>query len=59
MNEQYIREHPEINGGRKRIVRETTHTEIDAETGEITRVVGEDNAYVGTEPEYIKIYTDC
>lgn len=59
MNFGYIQAHPEVNGGKKRIVRETTHTEIDGTTGEVIRVIGEDNAYVGSEPDYIKIYTDC
>lgn len=59
MNLEYIKDHPEINGGRKRIVRETTHTEFDSTTGEIVRVIGQDNAFVGSEPNYIKIYTDC
>lgn len=59
MNRDWILTHPEVNGGRKRIVKEQTHTEIDGVTGEMTRVIATDNSYTGAEPEYVKIYTDC
>lgn len=58
MNAYEIENNPQINGGSKKIVREQTHTEYDSNTGELTRVIVQD-AYVGKEPEYVKIYTDC
>lgn len=59
MNAYEIEKHPEINGGRKRVTKEYVHTEVDIETGEIVRQITESNGYAGTEPDYIKIYTDC
>lgn len=59
MNRDVILAHPEINGGKKRIVHEETHTEYDSDTGELTRVLSSENSYVGKEPDYVKIYTDC
>lgn len=59
MNRDIILSNPEINGGKKRIVAENTHTEFDSQTGEWTRVIADQNAYVGKEPDYVKIYTDC
>ena len=59
MNRDVILAHPEINGGKKRIVREETHTEYDSDTGELTRVLSSENSYVGKEPDYVKISTDC
>jgi len=59
MNRDYILAHPEINGGVKRLSRETTHTEIDSVTGEMKRVLGVETAYANREPDYVKIYTDC
>lgn len=58
MNAYEIEKHPEINGGVKKVTREQTHTEYNSETGELSRVIVQD-AYVGKEPDYIKIYTDC
>lgn len=58
MNKYEIDKHPEINGGAKKVVREHTHTEYNTDTGELTRVIAQD-AYVGKEPDYVKIYTDC
>lgn len=59
MNRDFILSHPEVNGGQKKLVREETHTEFDSTTGELTRVLATENAYVGKEPDYVKIYTDC
>ena len=59
MNAYEIEKRPEINGGRKRVTKEYVHTEMNTETGEIVRQITESNSYSGTEPDYIKIYTDC
>lgn len=57
MNAYEIERHPEINGGTKKVVRELTHTEMV--DGKLVRVISDNNAYVGKEPDFIKIYTDC
>jgi len=59
MNAYEIENNPQVNGGRKRVTKEYVHTEMDSSTGEITRVTTESNSYAGSEPDYIKIYTDC
>lgn len=59
MNRNEILNHPEINGGTKRIVSETNSVAYDSTTGELTREIREHTGYVGREPDYIKIYTDC
>lgn len=58
MNGNEIRSNPQINGMRKRLVKEQTHTEVDAQ-GNIKRIVVDQNAFADSEPDYIKIYTDC
>lgn len=41
----------------KHLAKRTTHTEIDTSTGEMARiVVDEQMGYVDTEPDYVKIY---
>lgn len=57
MNAYEIEKNPQINGGTKKVVRENTHTEMV--DGRLVRVVGDENAYVGKEPDFVKIYTDC
>lgn len=57
MNAEEIKKYPEINGGPQRVCMEKTRTEI--EDGQLKRVVSEQSAYVGKEPDYIKVYTDC
>lgn len=59
MNRDEIFSHPEINGGTKRIVSETNAITYDQSTGELVREIRENTGYVGREPDYIKIYTDC
>lgn len=59
MNAYEIEKNPRINGGIQKIVKEVTHTEVDTETGEIMRVFDTKDAYVGREPDYVKVYTDC
>lgn len=59
MNAYEIQKKPEINGGRKKTTRESTHTEVNYDTGEIVHQISDSSGYVGTEPDYIKIYTDC
>ena len=56
MDGNYLKENPFLNGGTKKIVRESTHTERD-ENGDLKHVVIDEDAYVGAEPDYIKIYT--
>ena len=58
MNREVILANPQINGGTKKVTREETRIEYDSETGSTTRVINQ-NAYVGKEPDYVKIYTDC
>lgn len=58
MNRDEILANPQINGGTKKVTREQTHIEYNNDTGETARVIVQD-AYVGKEPDYIKIYTDC
>lgn len=57
MNFDEISKKPNINGGTKRITREIVNT-IQTADGELERVI-EKSAYVGKEPDYVKIYTDC
>lgn len=59
MNQKEILSRPEINGGVKRIYSETNTIAYDEETGKLTREIRENTGYVGREPDYIKIYTDC
>lgn len=59
MNEDIILRNPEINGGVKKIHSETNAIVMDTESGEIVREIREHTGYVGKEPDYIKIYTDC
>lgn len=59
MNAYEIEKNPRINGGVQKVVRERTHTELDTTTGEMIRVFTEQDAYVGREPDYVKVYTDC
>ena len=59
MNHEIILNHPEINGGVKKIVSETNTIAYNEDTGKLTREIREHTGYVGREPDYIKIYTDC
>lgn len=59
MNKDIIYSNPEINGGVTKIRSETNATVVDLETGEMVREIREHTGYVGREPDYIKIYTDC
>lgn len=59
MNLDVIMNNPDINGGVRRIISETNTVEYDSNTGEMTRNLKEHTGYVGREPDYIKIYTDC
>lgn len=59
MNHKEIMNNPTINGGAKKITRETNATVLNLDTGEIVREIREHTGYVGREPDYIKIYTDC
>lgn len=59
MNRDVIEQHPEVNGGVKKLTRETNAIAYNSETGEITREIHEQTGLVGREPDYIKIYTDC
>ena len=59
MNKDIILSNPEINGGVKKIRSETNTTVMDLDTGELVREIRENTGYVGREPDYIKIYTDC
>ncbi len=59
MNRDVILTNPEINGGIKKIHSETNATVVDLATGEMVREIRENTGYIGREPDYIKIYTDC
>lgn len=60
MNAYEIEKHPEWNGGKQKVSKQVTHTEINGETGEVTRVLAEEEAFnKDAEPPYVKIYTDC
>lgn len=59
MNKDVILSRPDINGGTKKIYSETNSIAYDADTGALTREIREHTGYVGREPDYIKIYTDC
>lgn len=60
MNMYDIEKHPEWNGGIQKITKEVTHTEVDVNTGEIKRILAENESFnKETEPPYVKIYTDC
>lgn len=59
MNKDIILSNPEINGGVKKIRSETNTMVMDLDTGELVREIRENTGYVGREPDYIKIYTDC
>jgi len=59
MNYDAILENPQINGGVKKIIAETNTVAIDMENGTIEREIREHTGYIGREPDYIKIYTDC
>lgn len=59
MNLDVILKNPQINGGTKRILSETNTIEYHADTGKMVRNIKEHTGYVGREPDYIKIYTDC
>lgn len=60
MNKHEIDKHPEWNGGKQKITKQVTHTEVDTDTGEIKRVLAENESFnKEIEPPYVKIYTDC
>lgn len=59
MNLNEILNNPQINGGVRKIVSETNSIEYHADTGHMVRSIKEHTGYVGREPDYIKIYTDC
>lgn len=59
MNADVIAKNFTLQGGKKKIVREVAHTEYDSTTGEVVRQVTENIGFIGTEPDYIKVYTDC
>lgn len=41
----------------KHLAKQTTHTEVDLTTGEISRIIHEEQmGYIDTEPEYVKVY---
>lgn len=59
MNQKEIFRNPQINGGVKKIISETNTIAYNEEDGKLTREIREHTGYVGREPDYIKIYTDC
>lgn len=59
MNFDEILNNAKVNGGVKKVIRETDTIEFDATTGKLTRNLKEKTQIIGREPDYIKIYTDC
>lgn len=54
-----ILDNAKINGGVKKIIKETDAIEFDATTGKLTRNLKARTQVIGREPDYIKIYTGC